>query len=131
MLLRFLFHSSGFMITGEPGETFVQPIPCGCAGRLYIPISISKSRKPQLLLYLMGLHCFRQILLVRKYENYGIAHLPVVDDPVQLLPRLINPVPICAIHYENEPLGAGVVMPPERSNLVLSTHVSWNGVDGL
>ena len=28
---------SGFMITGEPGETFVQPIPCGCAGRLYIP----------------------------------------------------------------------------------------------
>ena len=25
------------MITGEPGETFVQPIPCGCAGRLHIP----------------------------------------------------------------------------------------------
>ena len=24
--------------------------------------------------------------------------------PVQLLPRLINSVPICAIHYENEPL---------------------------
>ena len=23
---------------------------------------------------------------------------------MQLLPRLINPVPICAIHYENEPL---------------------------
>ena len=28
---------SGFMITGEPGEPFVQPIPCGCAGWLYIP----------------------------------------------------------------------------------------------
>ena len=28
---------SGFMITGEPGEPFIQPIPCGCAGWLYIP----------------------------------------------------------------------------------------------
>ena len=25
------------MITGEPCEPFVQPIPCGCAGWLYIP----------------------------------------------------------------------------------------------
>ena len=66
---------------------------------------------------------FWQVLLVSEDEYDGVPHLPVVDDPVELLPGLVYPVPVRAVHHEDEPLRARVVVPPQRTDLVLATHI--------
>lgn len=38
----------------------------------------------------MGVLTVREILLVGKDEQQAVLHLAVVDDPVQLLPRLVD-----------------------------------------
>ena len=60
----------------------------------------------------MQLITFWQVLFISKYKNDGVPHLPIIDDPVQLLPRLVDPVPVGAVHYEDEALRARVVMSP-------------------
>lgn len=42
----------------------------------------------------------RQVLLVGEYEYDGVAHLAVIYDPVQLLPRLVDAVAVSAVHHE-------------------------------
>ena len=65
----------------------------------------------------------RQVLLVCKYQNDGFSHLPVIDDPVELLPGLVYPVPVRAVHDEDQPLGPSVVMPPQGTDFVLTTNI--------
>ena len=55
---------------------------------------------------------FRQVLFISEYKNDGVPHLPVIDDPVQLLPRLVDPVPVGAVHHEYQALGPRVVVAP-------------------
>jgi len=68
-------------------------------------------------------HTSRQILLVCKHEEQTIFHLPITQNPMQLLFRLVYPLPILAVHDEHETLCSGVVVSPQWSNLVLSTDV--------
>lgn len=42
----------------------------------------------------------RQILFVSEYEYDRVPHLSVVDDPMKFLLRLVDAVPVRAIHYE-------------------------------
>ena len=42
---------------------------------------------------------------------------------MQLLSRFINPLPILTIDDEDETLSACVIVPPQRSNLILSADV--------
>ena len=71
----------------------------------------------------MRFHGVREVLFVGEDQDDGVLHLPVVDDPVELLPGLVDPVPVGAVHHENEALGAGVVMSPEGPDLVLAPDV--------
>lgn len=71
----------------------------------------------------MGLHGIGQVLLVGEDEDDGVPHLPVIDDAVQLLAGLVDAVAVGAVHHEDQALGPGVVMPPERPDLVLAAHV--------
>ena len=64
-----------------------------------------------------------QVLLVGEDEDDGVPHLAVVDDPVQLLPRLVYAVAVGAVHHEDEPLRPRVVVPPQRTDLVLAPDV--------
>ena len=64
-----------------------------------------------------------EVLLIGKDQDDGVPHLAVVDDAVKLLSRLIHAVPVGAVHHKDEPLGACVVMSPQRPYLVLPTHV--------
>lgn len=84
----------------------------------------------------MRFHRFWQVLFISEYQDDGVSHLPVVDDPVQLLPGLVYPVPVGAVHHEYKALGAGVVMAPQRTDLILTSdipHVKFNILvgDGL
>lgn len=71
----------------------------------------------------MGFHGIGQVLLVGEDEDDGVPHLPVVDDAVQLLAGLVDAVAIGAVHHEDQPLRARVVVPPERADLVLAPHI--------
>lgn len=64
-----------------------------------------------------------EVLFVRKDEDDGVSHLSVVDDPMEFLPGFVDSVPIRTIHDKDEPLGPGVIMPPEWADLVLTTHI--------
>jgi len=66
---------------------------------------------------------FGQVLFVCEDEDDGVPHLPIVDDPVQLLPGLVDTVSVGAVHHEDQALSAGVVMPPKGPDLVLAAHV--------
>jgi hypothetical protein len=64
-----------------------------------------------------------QVLLVGKDEQQTLAHLAVADDAVQLLPRLVDALAVLRVDDEDEALRARVVVPPERTNLVLPSDV--------
>jgi hypothetical protein len=68
-------------------------------------------------------HTSRQVLLVCKHEEQAFLHLPIAQNPMQLLFRFVYPLPILAVHDEDETLRSGVIMSPQRSNLVLSTDI--------
>ena len=68
-------------------------------------------------------HTSRQILLVCKHEEQTVLHLPITQNPMQLLFRLVYPLSILAVHDEHETLCPSVVVSPQRSNLVLSADV--------
>ena len=64
-----------------------------------------------------------QILLVREDEQKTLLHFPVAQYAVELLLRLIYTIPVLTVDDEDKTLGPGVVMPPERPNLVLSSDI--------
>lgn len=41
------------------------------------------------------------VLLVRKNEQQAVAHLPVSEDPLELGPRLVNPLPVGRVDDED------------------------------
>jgi hypothetical protein len=64
-----------------------------------------------------------QVLLVGKDEEETLLHLPISQNPVQLLLGLIDAVSVLRIDDKDETLGARIVVPPERSDLVLPSDV--------
>ena len=44
---------------------------------------------------------------------------------MELLLRFVYPLPVLAVDDEYETLGASVVMPPERTNLILSSNIPY------
>ncbi len=71
----------------------------------------------------MRLHGIRQVLLVGEDQDDCVAHLAVVNNAMQLLSSLVDPVAIRTVHYEDQALGAGVIVPPKRTDLILTAHV--------
>ena len=71
----------------------------------------------------MRRHTSWQVLLVGEHEEQTVLHLPIAQNPMQLLFCLVYPLPILAIHNEHETLCPSVVVSPQRSNLVLSADV--------
>ena len=65
----------------------------------------------------------RQVLLVRKHEQKTLLHLPITQYPMELLLRLVYTFPVLAVDNEDETLGTGVVMPPQRPDLILSSDI--------
>jgi hypothetical protein len=62
-------------------------------------------------------------LLVGKDEKQAVLHFPVTENTVKLLAGLIDALTITRVDDENEALCTGVVMPPERTNLILTADV--------
>lgn len=73
----------------------------------------------------------RDILLVGKDQEQRVLHFAIVDDLVQLRPSLLEAGGIARIHDEDQTLCAGVVVSPERANLVLTTDIPHVELDVL
>lgn len=69
----------------------------------------------------------RQVLLVGEHQQQAVLHLAVVQDLVQLGPRLVDAVSVLRVDDKDETLRARVVVSPERPDFVLSTDVLREG----
>lgn len=66
---------------------------------------------------------YGKILLVGKDQENGISKLILVEHALKLLASLDNTIAIVAVDDEDNALGVLEVMPPERSDLVLTTDI--------
>jgi hypothetical protein len=60
------------------------------------------------------LHTSRQILLVGKHQQQRILHFPVLDDPCELGPRLLDAVAVVRVDDEDESLGSCALLAAVR-----------------
>jgi len=77
----------------------------------------------QLVRHLRRRHGVRQVLLVGKHQQHRLPELVFVEHAVHFVPGRVNAVAIVGVHYENQTLGVGVVVAPQRPNFVLASHV--------
>ena len=70
-----------------------------------------------------------QVLLVGVHEEEGVLEGFLLDEPVQLLGRLGQARAIGGVDDENERLRRGEIVPPERAQLLLPTHVPDGELD--
>lgn len=71
------------------------------------------------------------ILLVGKDQQESILHFAIVDDLVEFRASLLQTGGVARIHHEDQALCAGVVVSPERSNLVLAADIPHIELDIL
>lgn len=74
---------------------------------------------------------YRQILLVGKDEEKGVAELILIQHALQFFPSLDDTVAIVAVDNEDDTLGILEVVSPQRANLVLTTDVPHGELDIL
>ena len=80
---------------------------------------------------LSSVHGVGQILLVREDQKKRIPELVLVQHPLQLLSGLYYTVTIVAVDDEDDALGVLEVMPPQWTDLVLSTDIPYGELDVL
>mmetsp|Transcript_2779 Transcript_2779/g.10083 ORF Transcript_2779/g.10083 Transcript_2779/m.10083 type:complete len:242 (+) Transcript_2779:67-792(+) len=116
---------------GQPVKTLIQALGGGRAGALNVPVALAERVKRQLVRDLRRVHRVREILLVGKHKQDGVAQLILVEHAVQLVPGLRDTVAVIAVHNENQALGVLEVVAPKRANLVLSSHIPHREADVL
>lgn len=77
------------------------------------------------------MEAYRQILLVGKDKEESIPELVLVQHALELLARLDNTVAIVAVDDEDDTLGVLEVMPPQRTDLVLTADIPHGELDVL
>ena len=93
---------------------------------LDIPGPLPESVKSELVSDFSGIHGIRQILLVCEDQEEGVSEFILVQHALQLLSGLNNTIAIIAVDNEDDALGVLEVMPPQRSNLVLTADVPYS-----
>ena len=104
-------------------QPFEQALACRRTTRHDIPHPLFQLRQPQFLRDFCRRHGAGDVLLVGKDKEQRLFHLAVEDDAVQLLSRLVDPCAVIGVDDEDEALGAGEVVAPERADLVLAADV--------
>ena len=76
-------------------------------------------------------HGLREILLVSKDEEDSVAELILGQHLVELVVGLGDTLAVVRVDNEDETLGVLEVVPPERTDLVLASHIPHGEVDVL
>lgn len=95
------------------------------------PSALPQAVQAKLIRDLSSVHGVRQILLVGEDEQQSISQLVLVQHSLQLLAGLDDTVTIVAVDDEDDALRVLEVMSPQRSDLVLSTHIPHRELDVL
>jgi len=74
---------------------------------------------------------YRQVLLVGEDKEKGIAEFVLVQHALQFLPGLHDTVTVVAVDDEDDTLCVLEVVPPERTDLVLTTDIPHGELDVL
>ena len=85
----------------------------------------------QLVSDLCRVHGVREVLLVGKHQQHGVTELVLSQHSVKLVPGLGYPLPVVAVHDEDETLGVLEIMSPQRPDLVLAADVPHCEADVL
>jgi len=139
----------GCDVLGEPVETFIQTITSYGTSGLDEPGSSSDGVEAKLIGDLWAGESAWQVLLVGEHEQYSVLEFFLSEHLVELLAVLFNSVSVVGVDDVDETLSVGVVMSPQKSDLVLTADVphiegdvlvldsldveadGWNGVDNL
>lgn len=70
-----------------------------------------------------GLETYGKILLVGEDQENGVSELVLVEHALEFLSGLDDTVAIVGIDNEDDALGVLEVVPPQRSDLVLTTDI--------
>lgn len=79
----------------------------------------------------LGEATYRKILLVGKDQEGSLAELILVQHALKLLTSLNNTVTVIAVDNEDDTLGVLEVVPPQRTDLVLTTDIPHGERDVL
>jgi hypothetical protein len=74
---------------------------------------------------------YRKILLVGEDKEDGVAELVLVEHALELLTGLNNTVAIVGVDDEDDTLGVLEVVPPQRTDLVLTTDIPHSELNVL
>lgn len=130
----------------DPFETLVETVTARGARRLDVPLPLPERVQAELVGDLGGVHRVRQVLLVGKHEQDGVAQLVLVQHALEFLARLVDTVAVVRVDDKDDALRvlevcalcvsfvsvnldavrikvAGHTMPPEGTDLVLTTDV--------
>lgn len=88
-----------------PLETLVQSITACRARRLNVPSPLPKRVEAKLVGDLGSVHRVRQVLLVGKDEEEGVAELVFVEHALEFLARFRDTLPVVRVDDEDDALG--------------------------
>ena len=90
---------------------------------LDVPVPVPHVVQPELVGDLGGVHGVGEVLLVGEDEEHGVTELVLGQHSVKLVPGLSYPLPIVAVHHEDESFCVLEVMSPERPDFILTTDI--------
>jgi len=118
-------------LIAKPVESLVQTIAGGGTSALGVPSSLAEVVEAQFVSHFGGRHGVWKILFVCENEKNGVPEFVFVEHSHEFLPGLADSVPIVTVDDEDEALCVLEVVPPERSNFVLSADVPHGEADVL
>jgi len=118
-------------VIGEPVKTLIETVTGGGAGRLHVPLAGADVMEAELVGDLGDRHGLREILLVGEDEEDGVAELVLGEHLVELVVCLGDTLTIVGVDDEDEALSVLEVVPPEGTDLVLTSDIPHGEVDVL
>jgi hypothetical protein len=115
----------------EPLKTLIQTITGRSAGGLNVPSTLAQAVETELVCDFGSVHGVGQILLVGENQENGVAQLILVEHALELLTGLNNTVTIVGVDDEDDTLGVLEVVPPQGTDLVLTTDIPHGELDVL
>jgi len=110
-------------VRAQPFETLVKTVTASCASSLDIPGPLPQTMQTELIGNLRSVHSIRQILLVGEDEKESITELILVEHSLKFFASFRHTFTIVGIDDEDDTLCVLEVVPPEGTDLVLTSNV--------
>merc|ERR1719217_360519 len=108
---------------GQPVKSLIKSVSSGRTCRLDEPLPAAEIVQAKFVCHLACTHSTWQILLVCKHQDHSVSHLLLVKHLEELLSRILDAITVAAVYNEDRTICTLVVVPPELSDLILTTDV--------